>query len=123
MLISSVRGAAIVDLAKKVRHTKMGELIEEAITNPGLVGVKLKQDLLDIAFPATVQSGGVYDLRATAQNDDRPMKYDVITVSIGGLSLQPMCADARGMCYACWDPFPRTQCTKTSISSTQCHHG
>ncbi|CAL5222238.1 g4572 [Coccomyxa viridis] len=73
----------IVDLAKKVKHTKMGELIEQAITDPKLVGVKLKQDLLDIAFPATVQSGGVYDLRATAQNDDRPIKYDVITVSIG----------------------------------------
>ena len=79
--------AAIVDLAKKVKHTKMGEIIDEAITSPGLVGVKLKQELLDIAFPATVQSGGVYDLRATAQNDDRPIKYDVITVSIGALPL------------------------------------
>ena len=72
----------------------MGEMIEEAVTNPSLVGVKLKQDLLDIAFPATVQSGGVYDLRATAQNDERPLKYDVITVSIGVLLLLALCASA-----------------------------
>ncbi len=91
--------AAIVDLAKKVKHTKMGELIEQAITDPKLVGVKLKQDLLDIAFPATVQSGGVYDLRATAQNDDRPIKYDVITVSIGGRLVLPQCATDAFKCH------------------------
>ena len=68
-----------------MKHTKMAEQIEEAITNPSSVGVKLKQDLLDIAYPPTVQSGGVYDLKASAQNNDRALQYDVILMSVGGV--------------------------------------
>ena len=47
----------------------------------------LQQDLLDSAYPPTVQSGGVYDLKASAQNNDRPLQYDVILMSIGALSV------------------------------------
>lgn len=43
----------------------------------------LQQDLLDSAYPPTVQSGGVYDLKASAQNNDRSLQYDVIVMSIG----------------------------------------
>ncbi len=74
-----------MDEERKVKHTKMAEQIEEAITNPSSVGVKLKQDLLDIAYPPTVQSGGVYDLKASAQNNDRALQYDVILMSVGGI--------------------------------------
>lgn len=73
-----------------MKHSKMAEQIEEAITNPASIGVKLKQDLLDAAYTPTVQSGGVYDLKASAQNNDRPLQYDVILMSIGVLPL--LCA-------------------------------
>lgn len=110
---------AIVDLAKKVKHTKMGEMIEEAVTNPSLVGVKLKQDLLDIAFPATVQSGGVYDLRATAQNDERPLKYDVITMSIGVLPAS-VCRHLRSLLVYCLNDNIPLKCIVLRTISSVC---
>ena len=75
--------AAIVDEERKVKHSAMAEQIEKALMQPSTIGVKLKQDLLDIAYPPTVQSGGAYDLRANAPNTDKPLQYDVILMSIG----------------------------------------
>ena len=75
--------AAIVDEERKVKHSAMAEQIEKALMQPAAIGVKLKPDALDIAFPPTVQSGGTYDLRANAPNTDKPLQYDVILMSIG----------------------------------------
>ena len=66
-----------------MKHSAMAEQIEKALMQPGTIGVKLKQDALDIAFPPTVQSGGTYDLRASAPNTEKPLQYDVILMSIG----------------------------------------
>ncbi len=45
-------------------------LAEEAILDPSKVGVKLKADAVDIAYPPSFQSGGAYDLRPSAPCDD-----------------------------------------------------
>ena len=66
-----------------MRHAKFTAKLEEAITDPAKLGIKLRADNVDIAYPPIVQSGGVYDLRASAQSDDRHLQYDVITASIG----------------------------------------
>ncbi|CAK0786832.1 hypothetical protein CVIRNUC_010046 [Coccomyxa viridis] len=73
----------IVDEERKVKHSAMAEQIEKALMQPAAIGVKLKPDALDIAYPPTVQSGGTYDLRANAPNTDSPLQYDVILMSIG----------------------------------------
>ena len=78
----------IIDEEKKVRHAKFTAKLEEAITDPAKLGIKLRADNVDIAYPPIVQSGGVYDLRASAQSDDRHLQYDVITASIGASSNQ-----------------------------------
>ena len=66
-----------------MRHAKFTAKLEEAIADPAKLGIKLRADNVDIAYPPIVQSGGVYDLRASAQSDDRHLQYDVITASIG----------------------------------------
>ena len=72
-----------MDEERKVKHSAMAEQIEKALMQPSTIGVKLKQDALDIAYPPTVQSGGTYDLRANAANTEKPLQYDVILMSIG----------------------------------------
>ena len=66
-----------------MRHAKFAAKLEEVITDPAKLGVKLRADNVDIAYPPIVQSGGVHDLRASAASDDRHLQYDVITASIG----------------------------------------
>ncbi|KAK9903552.1 hypothetical protein WJX75_008667 [Coccomyxa subellipsoidea] len=73
----------IIDEEKKVKHSKFGQKIDEVISDPAKCKVKLKADNVDISYPPIVQSGGVYDLRASATNDDRPLQYDVVLMAIG----------------------------------------
>jgi nucleosome binding factor SPN SPT16 subunit len=47
------------------------EMTEEVILNPPQIGVKLKPDNVDIAYPPLFQSGGHYDLKLSAACDDQ----------------------------------------------------
>ena len=47
------------------------------------VGVKLKSENVDIAYPPSFQSGGKYDLRVGVGVDDTPLHDGVIVVSLG----------------------------------------
>ena len=49
--------------------------------------MKLNRDNVDISYPPIVQSGGVYDLRPSAANDERPLQYDVVLLAIGARAL------------------------------------
>ena len=66
-----------------MKHARFGQRIEEVILEPMKMNVKLKADAVDISFPPIVQSGGVYDLRATAGSDERHLQYDVVLIAIG----------------------------------------
>ena len=48
----------------------LSEMTEEVITDPPKIGVKLKQENVDIAYPPLFQSGGHYDLKLNAACDD-----------------------------------------------------
>eukprot|EP00798_Chlamydomonas_sp_ICE-L_P025578 gene25578-11229_t len=73
----------IVDDGKSVKHSKLAELTEEVITDPSKLGVKLKAENVDIAYPPIFQSGGKYDLRVSVPSDDSVLHDGVIVVSIG----------------------------------------
>ncbi|KAG2482945.1 hypothetical protein HYH03_018170 [Edaphochlamys debaryana] len=74
----------VVDSGKKMKHSKLSEMCEEAITDPQKVQVKLKADNCDIAYPPSFQSGGTYDLRVSAPSNDSALHDDgVIVVSLG----------------------------------------
>ena len=53
----------IIDSERRVKHSKLSEKTEEAITNPVKIQVKLRDDNVDIAYPPIFQSGGEYDLK------------------------------------------------------------
>ncbi|KAK9824573.1 hypothetical protein WJX72_011424 [[Myrmecia] bisecta] len=73
----------IVDEEKRVKHSRLSERLEEVITDPSKINIKLKAENVDIAYPPIVQSGGNYDLKVSAQSDDRVLQYDVILCSLG----------------------------------------
>lgn len=54
----------VIDSERRVKHSKLSEKTEEAITNPAKIQVKLRDDNVDIAYPPIFQSGGEYDLKA-----------------------------------------------------------
>ncbi len=45
----------IIDEEKKVKHSKLSEMTEEVITDPSKIGVKLRADNVDIAYPPIFQ--------------------------------------------------------------------
>lgn len=55
--------AGIIDEERKIKHRKLSERIEEVITKPEKINLKLKSESVDIAYPPVVQSGGNYDLK------------------------------------------------------------
>ena len=55
--------SGIIDEERKIKHRKLSERIEEVITKPEKISLKLKSDSVDIAYPPVVQSGGTYDLK------------------------------------------------------------
>jgi hypothetical protein len=81
--------AEIIDEEKKVRHSKFSQRLEEVIIEPAKMSIKLKAEAVDISYPPIVQSGGVFDLKASATSDDRHLQYDVVLISIGALPARP----------------------------------
>ncbi|EFN58683.1 hypothetical protein CHLNCDRAFT_140286 [Chlorella variabilis] len=73
----------IIDEEKKVRHSKLADKIEEVISEPSKMEIKLKADSVDIAYPPLVQSGGDYDLRLASASKDTHIHYGVIVCSLG----------------------------------------
>ena len=55
--------SGIIDEERKIKHRKLSERIEEVITKPEKINLKLKADSVDIAYPPVVQSGGNYDFK------------------------------------------------------------
>ena len=73
----------IIDAEKKVKHSKLSEEIEQVLSEPSKIHVKLNPQNLDIAYAPIVQSGGQYDLKVSAASDERRLEYDVILCSLG----------------------------------------
>ncbi|WIA33317.1 hypothetical protein OEZ86_006455 [Tetradesmus obliquus] len=82
----------IIDKNKKVKHTKLSEMTEEVILDPPKIGIKLKAENVDIAYPPLFQSGGAYDLKLNAACDDNALHDGVILVSLG-TRYQSYCAN------------------------------
>jgi nucleosome binding factor SPN SPT16 subunit len=72
-----------IDQEKKVKHSKIAEHLEDAIANPAKVNVKLKPELVDVAYAPLVQSGGEYDFKLSAVSNEKPMHYGVICCQLG----------------------------------------
>lgn len=72
----------IIDSDKKVKHSKLAEGVEQALTDKKYVnGVDTNQ--LDMCYPAIIQSGGNYSLKFSATSDKNYLHFGAIVCSLG----------------------------------------
>ncbi|XP_043248996.1 FACT complex subunit spt16 isoform X1 [Colletes gigas] len=72
----------IIDSDKKVKHSKLAEGVDAAITNKKYVtGVDVTQ--VDMCYPAIIQSGGNYSLKFSVVSDKNTLHFGVIVCSLG----------------------------------------
>jgi nucleosome binding factor SPN SPT16 subunit len=72
----------IIDADKKVKHSKLAEGVEQALTDKKYVtGVDMGQ--LDMCYPAIIQSGGNYSLKFSAVSDKNHLHFGAIVCSLG----------------------------------------
>jgi nucleosome binding factor SPN SPT16 subunit len=72
----------IIDSDKKVKHAKLAEGVESAITDKKYVtGVDTSQ--LDMCYPAIIQSGGNYSLKFSVVSDKNILHFGAIVCSLG----------------------------------------
>lgn len=72
----------IIDADKKVKHSKLAEGVEQALSDKKYVsGVDLSQ--LDMCYPPIIQSGGHYSLKFSAVSDKNHLHFGAIVCSLG----------------------------------------
>lgn len=72
----------IIDSDKKVKHSKLAEGVETAVTDKKYVtGVDVSQ--VDMCYPAIIQSGGNYNLKFSAVSDKNILHFGAIVCSLG----------------------------------------
>lgn len=72
----------IIDSEKKVKHSKLAEGVEAAISDKKYVsGVDVNQ--VDMCYPAIIQSGGNYNLKFSALSDKNNLHFGAIICSLG----------------------------------------
>lgn len=72
----------IIDSDKKVKHSKLAEGVESAISDKKYVsGVDVAQ--VDMCYPAIIQSGGNYSLKFTAVSDKNTLHFGSIICCLG----------------------------------------
>ena len=73
----------VIDSEQTISHEALATYVDEILEDPSKISLKVpKEDVLSCYFPI-VQSGGVYDLRVTAQSTSANLSNDVMIVSIG----------------------------------------
>ncbi|KAG5683886.1 hypothetical protein PVAND_013146 [Polypedilum vanderplanki] len=72
----------IIDADKKVKHSKLAEGVDQALSDKKYVsGVDLSQ--LDMCYPPIIQSGGNYSLKFSAVSDKNHLHFGAIICSLG----------------------------------------
>lgn len=72
----------IIDSDKKVKHSKLAEGVESAISDKKYVsGVDVSQ--VDMCYPAIIQSGGNYNLKFSVVSDKNTLHFGAIICCLG----------------------------------------
>jgi len=72
----------IIDNDKKVKHTKLAEGVEKAVSDKKFVP-NLDTSQLDLCYPAIIQSGGNYKMKFTVASDKENVHFGAIMCSFG----------------------------------------
>lgn len=73
----------IIDSDKKVKHSKLADGVENAITDKKYAGSNVDTSQLATCYPPIIQSGGNYSLKFSAQSDQKNLHFGVIICSLG----------------------------------------
>ena len=73
----------VIDEDRPVKHAKLALRAERVAADPASKGLPAPADPCDAAYPPTICSGGVHDLKLAAPPDDRPLSADAVTVGLG----------------------------------------
>lgn len=73
----------VIENEKNVTHEALAEEIEEIFSDPKKIKLNVQPDDVQSAYFPIVQSGGDYDLRVSAVSNNKKMKFDIITISLG----------------------------------------
>ena len=73
----------IVDEDKTVTHDKLAQDAEDAIAEPATLGVKLSPELVESCYAPIIQSGGKFNLKASAFSNEEKLHFGTITCSLG----------------------------------------
>ncbi|ROT64052.1 putative FACT complex subunit spt16 isoform X2 [Penaeus vannamei] len=72
----------IIDRDKKVKHAKLAEGVEQAMTDKKYVGSYDTQQI-EPCYPPIIQSGGNYALKFSVSSDKNPMHFGAIVCCMG----------------------------------------
>lgn len=72
----------IVDADKKVKHVKLSEGVEQALTDKKYVG-NMDTSQLEMCYPAIIQSGGHYNLKFSTASDKNTLHFGTIVCLLG----------------------------------------
>jgi nucleosome binding factor SPN SPT16 subunit len=73
----------VIDSEQSITHEALASYIEDILEDPSKISLKVpKEDVQSCYFPI-IQSGGVYDLRVSAQSTNDNLSNDVMIASIG----------------------------------------
>ncbi|XP_022164066.1 FACT complex subunit spt16 isoform X1 [Myzus persicae] len=73
----------IIDADKKVKHTKLVEGLEGALTDKKYLPANVDPSQLEFCYPPIIQSGGNYSLKFSATSDKNILHFGVIICSLG----------------------------------------
>lgn len=72
----------IIDADKKVKHSKLAEGVEQAVSDKKYVsGVDISQ--VDLCYPPIIQSGGNYNLKFSVVSDKNNLHFGAIICALG----------------------------------------
>jgi len=82
----------VIDEDKVMKHDALAEEVEAVVKDPSKIDLKVpKEDLESCYFPI-IQSGGEYDIKASAETTSKPLQQDIIICSMG-VSYRGYCAN------------------------------
>merc|ERR1719412_1341307 len=72
----------VIDNDKKIKHTKLAEGVEKAVTDQKYAN-NLDTQQLDLCYPAIIQSGGNYKLKFSVSSDKEFVHFGAIVCTFG----------------------------------------
>ncbi|CAM9230410.1 unnamed protein product [Ectocarpus sp. 4 AP-2014] len=73
----------VIEEEETTTHEKLAQEVQDIIEDPSKIKLNVARDLVESCYFPIVQSGGHYQLKASAQSDERNLSYDVILCSMG----------------------------------------